>query len=191
LKKAWIAVIVLLMMNGCTSKSENAIEKDPNTSELPIEKDTHYEIYDISRYNSSMYQYFIFNDEKKVLESNVALTYYPEISDSQGLVKIMGFAGTGVFYCYFVNTETGEISDVYYTPFANSEMYVAIFNRKDLQIEVYNIFGGTIVNQYKRDFDNQMADFTMEGTFSKDNETLTVTYLDSNRNEVTEDFKLH
>jgi hypothetical protein len=102
----------------------------------------------------------------------------------------MRFAGTGVFYSQFVNTKTGDISDIYHTPFADSEVYVAIMNRADSQIEVYDIFSGEMINSYKRDFDNQMAGLTISGEFSEDNKILTVTYLDVDKNEVTEDFKI-
>lgn len=88
-----ILIILIAIFGGCAKE----IETPSNPSATPYEKGKYYELYKITKYSYPQYQYFVFDNNHDVLDYGVIEKRWPEITMTNGLIKIRIGCGTACF----------------------------------------------------------------------------------------------
>lgn len=121
-----LCVAVLASFAGC--KETNKAESSADKFEKVFQQTEHSEVYDISRYNCTQYQWFVMDDAGDVIDCGVSMDVLPEIEENDGTVSvfIQTEDSTGSYREYFPNTggrsqlyerrQEGDGEFIYFTP---------------------------------------------------------------------------
>jgi hypothetical protein len=157
---------ILMILAGCTNSKSSSMD---GIGDGLVEKTRDYEIYDISKYNRTQYQYFIFDMSHQVLDDGVTLRRIPQISKDNNIIKLIHSAGMGLLYCRYYDIENKLVSDWFTSPLDETTTMIAYgdYTVGTTMIIVQNIFDKKrCYLEIRRNFSNRgliSAEFVNEG----------------------------
>lgn len=172
MKKIILMIVLLMALVGCTS------EEVVQNNDVPVEKGEHFEVYDITKYNRPVYQYFIFSRNHLVFTDGIVYGF-PQITESGQIVKLCVKVYEGVFNCRYIDIITKHQSVWFISPVAENDTLVAYPDQPwgATKIIVQNIFDKSeYYREFERSFDSRENPVD-SAEFINDGKQLCITYI--------------
>ena len=187
MRKAILIVLLIAILGGCAK----GIETPSVPSVTPYEKGRYYEIYNITKHTTYKYLYFIFDINSDILDYGVDKS--PDITMTNGLVKIDIGCGTGCHNCRYIDPEKRLVSEWFFNPITESETMIVYFSYAGgIRLIVQDIFDKS---KYYKSFARNFSPIlypVSDADFINGGKQLRITYkAGQDEHEVTETLELY
>jgi hypothetical protein len=152
-----------------------------------IEKGEYYEVYDFSIEDDWKYQYYIFDNERTIIEAYATHQFEPKISEYENVIKIEVYSGPGMRAVHFVDINTMNSTKISYFVFANTNQLYAYIEPSSMNIVIEDIFTSKEIKRTAVDLYAPLGtDFEITGKFLEKGKYLKIEYLNSKQERVTD-----
>lgn len=186
MKRIVLMVILIILIAGCSNSNISDRESSPTINMHYEVKERYYEIYDITKHERPLYQYYIFNGNHEVVDYGIIYAF-PKVTKTGSIIKLCIQVAEHVICCRYIDIEKDLCSYWFTNPVAENENMVAYPDPGgSTKLIVQDMFDKSeYYREFERDFAYKQwpltsAEFIDEGT------RLKITYTSEDLHEITE-----
>ena len=176
--------LIILLFTSCSSKDHNILIDNKN-----------YIIEQVGSENNPQYSYFIFNNNKKIVENGTVSHKPPDIKlVGKTTLELRFHSGTDADLCRYFDVATGKKSQDFWNVRAiknNLAIYAVLKNDK-FKLVICNVFDKTeYYKTFDRDFSPIATSPIKTAKFISDNQIEVTYFIGKNYKVITEKINLY